>query len=82
MRALEVGDRFLSSALKRPMSVDQMDGLPARGWALGPGTLEEPGRGARGPPTLKLQDSLWNEGPRAWGPGFSATGRRYRWCIS
>lgn len=36
----------------------RMDGLPAGEWALGPGALEEPGRGARGPPTVKLQDSL------------------------
>lgn len=60
----------------------RMDGLPAEGWALGPDALEEPGRGARGPPTLKLQDSLWNKDPRAWGPGFSAAGRRNRRCTS
>lgn len=63
MRALEAG-RVLSSALRRHMGPDQLGRAACRRVGSGPRAQEEPGGVARGPPTLRLEESLCNKGLR------------------
>lgn len=74
MRALGA-ERVLNSAKKAHGSWPARKGCLQEGGS-GPGAQEEPGGVARGPPTLRLEESVCNKGLGDRGLGLSAEGRR------